>query len=262
MLDKKLKLHGFNNLTKTLGLNIYRLSYTEKEADWEQYLSYVNANFNSQRLARILSEVSNIIGATILNIATQDYEPQGSSVTIMVAEQGLDECSTHSPPPLSSKSLVAHLDKSHITAHTYPESHPHNGVSTLRVDIDVSTCGNVSPLKAIDYLIHSFAADIIIADYRVRGFSRDHYGRKHYIDHDINSIQDYLSEDVHKRYNMKDVNVYEENIFHTKMLIKQLNIENCLVSDANGRFGRKEQNNISHYLCQEMEEIFLGRNIE
>jgi hypothetical protein len=30
-------------------------------------------------------------------------------------------------------------------------------------------------------------------DYRVRGFTRDVKGKKHYIDHKINSIQDYLA---------------------------------------------------------------------
>jgi len=28
-------------------------------------------------------------------------------------------------------SLVSHLDKSHITVHTYPETHPDNGISTF-----------------------------------------------------------------------------------------------------------------------------------
>ena len=37
--------------------------------------------------------------------------------------------------------MVAHLNKSHVTVHTYPESHPDNGISTFRVDVDVSTCG-------------------------------------------------------------------------------------------------------------------------
>ena len=36
--------------------------------------------------------------------------------------------------------------------HTYPESHPDNGISTFRADIDVSTCGRISPLKALNYL--------------------------------------------------------------------------------------------------------------
>ena len=55
-----------------------------------------------------------------------------------------------------SDAVVAHLDKSHITVHTYPESNPVTGISTFRADIDVSTCGRISPLRALNYLIHSF----------------------------------------------------------------------------------------------------------
>ena len=57
----------------------------------------------------------------------------------------------------------------------------------------MSTCGRISPLKALNYLIHSFESDIVIMDYRVRGFTRDIRGKKHYIDHSINSIQNYLA---------------------------------------------------------------------
>ncbi len=76
--------------------------------------------------------------------------------------------------------------------HTYPESHPDNGISTFRADIEVSTCGKISPLRALNYLLHSFESDIVIIDYRVRGFTRDVKGVKHYIDHKINSIQNFV----------------------------------------------------------------------
>ncbi len=72
-----------------------------------------------------------------------------------------------------------------MTAHTYPEYHPDNGISTFHVDIDVSTCGRVSALKALNYLVDSFDEDIVILDYRVREFTRDLHGLKHYIDHEI-----------------------------------------------------------------------------
>lgn len=74
--------------------------------------------------------------------------------------------------------ILAHLDKSHLTVHTYPEYHPDGGVCTFRADIDVSTCGEISPLNALNYLINKFDADIITMDYRVRGFTRDIYGKK------------------------------------------------------------------------------------
>ena len=41
----------------------------------------------------------------------------------------------------------------------------------------------ISPLKALNYLIHALESDIVIMDYRVRRFTRDVNGRKHFIDH-------------------------------------------------------------------------------
>src|SRR3546814_18771723 len=66
-------------------------------------------------------------------------------------------------------------------------------------DLDVSTCGKISPLKALNYLIKSFESDIVLMDYRVRGFTRNVRGAKHFIDHSVESIQDFLSADIRNR---------------------------------------------------------------
>ncbi len=157
--------------------------------------------------------------------------------------------------------MVAHLNKSHVTVHTYPESHPDNGISTFRVDVDVSTCGVISPLRALNYLIHSFDSDIVTIDYRVRGMTRDVDGTKHYIDHDINSIQNFLTEDTQNGYQMIDVNVYQENIFHTKMLLKEFDINNYLFGAGSDEFDDKELADIRERLQTEMLEIFYSRNM-
>ena len=174
-LTSKLKLHGFNNLTKTLSFNIYDISYARTTDDQQAYVGYINEEYDAERLTQILTDVVEIIGANILNIARQDYEPQGASVTILISEEPVEPTASQieeSPGPLP-ETILAHLDKSHITVHTYPEIHPVDGLSTFRVDIDVSTCGVISPLKALNYLIHQFDSDIVTIDYRVRGFTRD-----------------------------------------------------------------------------------------
>ena len=43
-----------------------------------------------------------------------------------------------------------------MTVHTYPEYHPETCLATFRVDIDVATCGEITPLSTLDYLIGSF----------------------------------------------------------------------------------------------------------
>ncbi len=257
------KLQGFNNLTKTLSFNIYDICYAKTDQQRKGYIEYIDEAYNAKRLTQILTEVANIIGANILNIAHQDYDPQGASVTMLICEEHLASVrlsNEETPGPLPD-AVVTHLDKSHITVHTYPESHPANGISTFRVDIDVSTCGLISPLKALNYLIHSFDSDIVIMDYRVRGFTRDEDGYKHYIDHNINSIQNYIAEDTKKLYQMIDVNVYQENIFHTKMMLKHFELDNYLFDINHEDLGFLEKNTIEKYLRKEMMEIFYAANI-
>ncbi|SEI40478.1 S-adenosylmethionine decarboxylase [Allopseudospirillum japonicum] len=263
-MQDKLRLHGFNNLTSSLSFNIYDICYAKSEQQRSEYIDYIDELYNAERLTQILKDVTNIIGAHVLNIARQDYDPHGASVTMLIAEHeltGPGPITEVGPGPLPD-AVVAHLDKSHVTVHTYPESHPDNGISTFRLDIDVSTCGMISPLKALNYLIHSFDSDIVMMDYRVRGFTRDVNGRKHFIDHDITSIQDYLSEDTKRQYQMVDVNVYQENIFHTKMLLKDFDLDNYLFGITKQDLTFEEAADIERRLRKEMLEIFYCRNMD
>jgi len=184
-------------------------------------------------------------------------------VTILISEQPVtptDSQIEESPGPLP-ETILAHLDKSHITVHTYPEIHPVDGIATFRVDIDVSTCGVISPLKALNYLIHQFDSDIVTVDYRVRGFTRDVEGKKHFIDHEINSIQNYLSVDTRAGYQMTDVNVYQENLFHTKMLLKNFELDDYLFGDATSNLSTEQRDQVTERVKHEMLEIFYGRNV-
>lgn len=251
-MRRKLKLYGFNNLTKTLSFNIYDICYTKDDSERKSYIEYIDREYNSERLTGIMTEVAEIIDAKILNIAKQDYEPQGASVTVMIAEEEI--------LPLK-KDLVGHLNKSHLTVHTYPEAHPDNDISTFRVDIDVSTCGEISPLKALNTLIERFDSDIIIIDYRIRGFTRDLDGEKHYLDHVINSIQDFISPEILEKYTTMDVNLAHTNIFHTKMMLKKFVLDNYLFNIDADSLSESEKECIKQQINQEMVEIFYGMNI-
>lgn len=269
-LADKLTLFGFNNLTKTLSFNIYDICYAKSEREQKEYIAYINEQYNSERLTNILCKVTEIIGAEILNISKQDYEPQGASVNILVTEEKLpphsiDESCNKGNINVASRNksagVHAHLDKSHVTVHTFPESHPDNSITTFRVDIDVATCGKISPLNALDFLISSFDSDIMTIDYRVRGFTRDMGGRKLFIDHTIRSIQDYISDKTLTKYDAIDVNVYQSNIFHTKMLIKEIELQNYLFNTDAYELPPKQRLIITDDLRKEMIEIFSGANI-
>ena len=267
-LEEKITLYGFNNLTKTLSFNIYDVCYAKSQRDKNDYLVYIDEQYNSERLTGILCHVTEMIGAHVLNISKQDYEPNGASATLLITEeaivQGAIDPSCNKGKIVfdnAKESVVAHLDKSHVTVHTYPEFHPENDVTTFRVDIDVSTCGKISPLKALDFLISSFDSDIITIDYRVRGFTRDVNGNKCYLDHDINSIQRFIDKRTMDQYDAIDVNVYQSNIFHTKMMRKEIDLHDYLFNIDPAELKPEVRREIRDKLNREMIEIYYGTNI-
>jgi S-adenosylmethionine decarboxylase len=95
----------------------------------------------------------------------------------------------------------------------------------------------------------------------VRGFTRDVRGTKHYIDHRINSIQDFLAKPIKSKYEMIDVNVYQENIFHTKMHLKEFDLDTYLFEEKAKNLSFKDRMRIESQLKREIEELFHGRNL-
>ncbi len=251
-MQEKYKLYGFNNLTKALSFNIYDVCYAKTAREQRDYIAYIDEQYNSERLTKILTTLTDMIGAKILNIARQDYDPQGASVTILIAEGSMIP---------AGETQLAHLDKSHVTVHTYPEYHPETCLATFRVDIDVATCGEITPLSTLDYLIGSFDSDIITMDYRVRGFTRDVNGKKLFLDHPVTSIQDYIDPNILRRYDTVDINVYEANLFHTKMMIKDIDLQNYLFNTDVYELPPRRRLEIMENLRREMIEIFSGRNV-
>ena len=255
-MGEKLRLYGFNNLTKSLSFNIYDVCYAKTSREQRDYIAYIDEQYNSERLTSILLHVVDMIGATVLNISRQDYEPQGASVTLLIAEGSMIPS-----PATNGDTVVAHLDKSHVTVHTYPEYHPDTCLATFRVDIDVATCGEITPLSTLDYLIGSFDSDIITMDYPDRGFTRDVAGKKLFMDHHMTSIQDYISPQTLDRYDAVDVNIYAANLFHTKMLIKEVDLQNYLFNTDVYELPPRTRLAITDSLRREMIEIFSGSNV-
>ena len=274
-LGEKLRLYGFNNLTKSLSLSIYDVCYTEGESVQQDYIASIDEQYNYARLTEILLNVTEQIGAQVLNISGQDYEPQGASVNLLIAEDEIPEdlidpsnnrgkdFGTSKPTPASSKpsSIHAHLDKSHVTVHSFPESHPNRSISTFRGDIDVSTCGKISPLSTLDYLIASFDSDVITIDYKVRGFTRDENGKKHFMDHAMRSIQDYIDPEILRNYDTTDINFYQSNLFHTRMMLKELELANYLFNIDPADLTTDARSKIEEQLQHEIIEIYNGVNI-
>ncbi|MEL7609767.1 MAG: adenosylmethionine decarboxylase [Bacillota bacterium] len=254
-METKLKLYGFNNLTKSLSFNIFDVCYAKSAREQLDYIAYIDEQYNSDRLTGILERVTEMISAQVLSISKQDYDPQGASVTFLIAEEPMSRLRTR------GDTVVAHLDKSHVTVHTYPEYHPETSIATFRVDIDVATCGEITPLRTLDFLIGSFDSDIITMDYRVRGFTRDMNGRKVFNDLDVTSIQRFIAAPTLERYDAVDINVYQANLFHTRMLLKELDLQNYLFNRDVHEIPPRERLEITSNLRKEMIDIFSGTNV-
>ena len=119
----------------------------------------------------------------------------------------------------------------------------------------------ISPLSVLDFLIGSFDSDIITIDYRVRGFTRDAHGKTYFIDHDITSILDFIDPRTPTRNDAIDVNVYQSNIFHTKLLIKDIQLQNYLFNQDVYELPPAKRLEITNLLRREMIEIYSGMNI-
>jgi S-adenosylmethionine decarboxylase len=60
---------------------------------------------------------------------------------------------------------------------------------------------------------------------------------------------------------MVDVNVYQENIFHTKMRLKELDLDGYLFGEGVSELPPREAKRIRERVNHEILEIFYGRNI-
>ena len=75
-MGEKLRLYGFNNLTKALSFNIYDVCYAKTPREQRDYIAYIDEQYNSERLTNILTTLTDMIGAKVLNIARQASSPR------------------------------------------------------------------------------------------------------------------------------------------------------------------------------------------
>ena len=47
-METKLKLYGFNNLTKSLSFNIYDVCYAKSAREQQDYIAYIDEQYNSE----------------------------------------------------------------------------------------------------------------------------------------------------------------------------------------------------------------------
>ena len=64
-MGEKMKLYGFNNLTKSLSFNIYDVCYAKTAREQKDYIAYIDEQYNSERLTNILTSLTDMIGQSI-----------------------------------------------------------------------------------------------------------------------------------------------------------------------------------------------------
>lgn len=256
-MEYKYKLQGFNNLTKTLSISFYNIYYIP-DNNTGLFQSYIFDKYNSEKLSYLLSDITKLIDANILNIAKQDYDPHGASVNLLISE-GINPVvhidRSCNQGVISPCHMVGHLDKSHITVHTYPDIHLSSGIATIRIDIDISTCGEISSLKAINYLIQELNSDIMIIDYRIRGYTRDINGNKIFSDHRIDCIEQYIHDSLISLYNIHTTrNDKEINSYYLKLYRNRISVHSHIIPNKES-FSNKENQLITQLISKEIKDI-------
>ncbi|APJ04097.1 S-adenosylmethionine decarboxylase [Silvanigrella aquatica] len=226
---------GFNNLTKALSFNLYDFAVALNDEERASYIRYIDEKYSARQIESQLIRIAEIIDAEVLNVSSKDFDPYGASVVLLMSDmkgdQATKEANMHSSVNKSSNLMAQstvsiHLDKSHICAHTYPDSLDPSGVCSFRVDIDIATCGSISPLYALDFMFKAFETDVVCVDYVVRGFARNKRNEKIFMDHEMNSITQYVSPLILRDYDTNDINSPEHHTYQTIFSRKELD-ESC-----------------------------------
>jgi len=264
----KISLHGFNNLTKSLSFSLYKLHYLADDNAIAAYNAYIAKRFCADKLNVLLTDICHAIGGNVLNVAMQDYQPQGASVTLMISEgeqaQPLPKyLSTSLPTKLPAQlpaDLVAHLDKSHLCIHTYPDDFIQdslsNNIAIFRADIELSTCGVISPLKVVNYVIDTFNADVIDIDYRIRGVTKSSQGGKIFIDQVLNNISDHISSKLLAAYTVENNNLSSQNIFHTKLCKSKVTLKDYFLKYNQLKLTKRHSSEIKIQIARELQQLY------
>ena len=248
-----IRLLGFNNLTKVVSFNLYDFAVAQSEAERERYLHDLGERFSSARITAVLHRIAELIDAEVLSVSAQDYDPWGASALVLMSDLGHEREAEG-----FTTSIGAHLTKSHLCAHTYPDVLDPRGVCTVRIDIEIATCGTIVPLRALDYMFSSFDNDVVIVDYVVRGFTRDTEGKRVYIDHTLRSIQDFISPEILSDYECEDLAFPAYNIWQTKMIRRELDPRDYFIGAERDPFS-PESSGLLGLVRREMIGIFNNR---
>lgn len=167
------------SVTRSLAINSYQFWHAKTDISLQQWFERLEAEHSVTNLSDFIRQLGHDIDAKILNLSSTSYEPFGASAALLIGQnlEGSDkgDKKPSSPKPSSPKpspteqSQLAHLDASHIAAHTYFDASERFG--QFRMEIELSTCGAPTPEKLIESVVEYCKADFAQIDFRIRGLN-------------------------------------------------------------------------------------------
>ncbi len=237
-----LKLYKFNNLNKNINICLYNIYYINNIIEFKKYNQYINNILNSKKIIKILNKICKSINCKIIYINKKKY-CNGINIYILINDN------------INNKITISYnINYIYFNIYTYN----YNNIYFFKIDINIYTCSIKNPLKSINYIINKFKSNIIVIDYKIRGYNLDINNKKIFLDHKINSIQNFISKNIKKKYDIIDINIYQENIFYTKMISKYIK-KNFLKFKFNikNKINKKKL----YLILQEIYEIYYSKNI-
>lgn len=230
----KLKIHDFNNLQKILSINIYDIVYVNNKKEASDYIKWIKRNYSSIEIYNKLSKLVSSINAKVLDKSLQDFIPYGSSSLILLEEQFTN----------------LHLDKSHISSHTYFDITENFVI--FRIDIDISTCGLINPLNILNKIFDLFYCDIVDIDFLIRGFHRLN-NEMIFNDYAFESISDFIK--VKENYSIQNINNPNNRTWRLKM---KKNITNLEINEyIHPNYKKFDNDLIINKINDELNKIYL-----
>lgn len=211
----------FSSISKNISFNFYYFFYLHKNLNKEAYYEHITHQFGKNLLTDISKNVCKKIKAKIINISDYDFIPYGNSINFLLADGRFN---------VKDINTMVHLDKSHIAIHTYPDNPVNRNINIFRIDYDISTCGNIVPLKSLDFMIENLHPDIIQIDYKMRGLTWDASGNKIYSDHNLKSINNYLDPLIKKQYETREIVFNKEKMIIAKLKIVEPALESHIIN--------------------------------
>jgi len=151
-----------NLVTHSLGANFYTLAPPQSENDVLFWAEQIDQLYSETRLESLIRNLSDELGALTMSFSSVSYDPHGASANLLIAQH---------------VSALAHLDASHISTHTYFELGDERRWSSFRLELEISTCGDVHPVDALSGLFEHLNPHFATIDSRTRGTRTDANGQ-------------------------------------------------------------------------------------